>query len=506
MVWIGRHDPSTHRILPVAKWGDDAGYLDHNQIYADDRPGGHGPSGIAFRSSGPYICNDIFSDPATSHWRESATQAGYRASAAFPIRTKGEVIGILNVYSDERGFFRDREVALLEEAVADLVFALENLSREERFRTTLDNILEGCQIIGMDWRYKYLNNAAAVHNRRPNSELLGRTMMEAWPGIEESSAFPHLRRSMEERVATQEEVEFFFPDGSSGWFDVRSEPVPEGIFILSTDVSERHAAEEELRRLNQTLEDRVAARTEELQEALVQAEVADKVKSAFLATMSHELRTPLNSIIGFTGIVLQGLAGPLNEEQAKQLGMVRGSARHLLDLINDVLDLSKIEAGQLEIRSAPFDLRESVERVIASVQPQADLPGIALKVEFRSEIGTIVNDRRRVEQVLINLVNNGIKFTDQGSVLVIVEPADGGVTLRVRDTGIGIREEDLRLLFQPFRQVDIGISRVHDGTGLGLAICRRLAALMGGEISVMSDWGEGSEFSVTLPTRKIEPA
>jgi signal transduction histidine kinase len=147
-----------------------------------------------------------------------------------------------------------------------------------------------------------------------------------------------------------------------------------------------------------------------------------------------------------------------------------------------------------------------VERVIASVQPQADLQGIALKVEFRSEIGTIVNDRRRVEQVLINLVNNGIKFTDQGSVLVIVEPADGGVTLRVRDTGIGIREEDLRLLFQPFRQVDIGISRVHDGTGLGLAICRRLAALMGGEISVMSDWGEGSEFSVTLPTRKIEPA
>jgi signal transduction histidine kinase len=218
------------------------------------------------------------------------------------------------------------------------------------------------------------------------------------------------------------------------------------------------------------------------------------------------LRTPLNSIIGFTGIVLQGLAGPLNEEQAKQLGMVRGSARHLLDLINDVLDLSKIEAGQLEIRSAPFDLRESVERVIASVQPQADLQGIALKVEFRSEIGTIVNDRRRVEQVLINLVNNGIKFTDQGSVLVIVEPADGGVTLRVRDTGIGIREEDLRLLFQPFRQVDIGISRVHDGTGLGLAICRRLAALRGGESSVMSDWGEGSEFSVTLPTRKIEPA
>lgn len=637
MVWIGKHDPATGRIFPTARRGDDAGHLSASEIYADDRPGGRGPSGIAFRSGTPYICNDIFADPATAHWRDAALKAGYQASAAFPIREGDRVMGILNVYADEKGFFRDREVALLEEAVADIAHALENRAREEarreaqaraeaerafsdtlidslpgilylydnegrfqrwnrnfeavsgyshneiaamhpldffadedrkllserisrvfevgeasveapfrtkggdqipylftgrkvvfqerdclvgvgvdisararaegekraieeRFRTTLDNIHEGCQIIGSDWRYLYLNNAASIHNRRPNEELLGRTMMECWPGIENSSAFPHLRQCMEERVPTKEEVEFVFPDGSSGWFDVRAEPVPEGIFILSMDITERRNADEALRHLNQTLEERVAKRTEELEDALVQAEVADRLKSAFLATMSHELRTPLNSIIGFTGIVLQELAGPLNEEQRKQLGMVRGSARHLLDLINDVLDLSKIEAGQLEIRVEPFDLRESVERVVAGIQPLADQRGIELHIACDGDIGTIVNDRRRVEQILINLVNNGIKFTDRGSVRVTVAPEGDNVALRVRDTGVGIREEDLIQLFQPFRQVDMGLTRLHEGTGLGLAICRRLAALMGGEISVTSTWGEGSEFTVTLPS------
>src|SRR5262249_45280429 len=141
------------------------------------------------------------------------------------------------------------------------------------------------------------------------------------------------------------------------------------VIVVSRDVSERRQSEQVIRDLNANLERRVAERTAEVETALIRAEAADRLKSAFLATMSHELRTPLNSIIGFTGIVLQGLAGPLNAEQAKQLGMVRASSRHLLELINDVLDLSKIEAGQLEVRADPFNLRDALDHVTALVKP-----------------------------------------------------------------------------------------------------------------------------------------
>jgi PAS domain S-box-containing protein len=254
-------------------------------------------------------------------------------------------------------------------------------------------------------------------------------------------------------------------------------------------------------------------RIEAEREKRERAEAADRIKSAFLATMSHELRTPLNSIIGFTGIVLQGLAGPLNPEQTKQLGMVRASARHLLELINDVLDISKIEAGQLEVRAEPFDLPALIERATASVKPLAEKKGLALTTNIPPELQEMVSDRRRVEQILLNLLNNALKFTDQGGVTLTVEMVAGfqpsleapprpAVRMRVADTGIGIKPEDLALLFQPFRQVDTGLTRQHDGTGLGLAICRRLAELLGGEISASSEWQHGSEFTVVLPLQK----
>lgn len=240
------------------------------------------------------------------------------------------------------------------------------------------------------------------------------------------------------------------------------------------------------------------------------AEAADRMKSAFLATMSHELRTPLNSIIGFTGIVLQGLAGPLNDEQAKQLGMVRDSSRHLLALINDVLDISKIEAGELGVAQAPFDLTASIRKVIGIVGPLADRKGLSLEVRLASDIGEMISDARRVEQILLNLLGNAIKFTESGGITLEVsllagwqaEPAQApiaAVRMRISDTGIGIRPEDMTMLFKPFRQVDSVLSRKHDGTGLGLAICRRLAELLGGRIDAQSVWQQGSVFSVTLP-------
>ncbi len=277
----------------------------------------------------------------------------------------------------------------------------------------------------------------------------------------------------------------------------------------------------ELDALNRNLEVKVQERTQELQTAKELAESADRTKSAFLATMSHELRTPLNSIIGFTGILLQGLAGPLNPEQSKQLGMVRGSARHLLALINDVLDISKIESDRLSVAREPFNLAASLQQAVASVRPLAERKGLQLQVQVATDVGMATGDRRRFEQVLINLLGNAVKFTEHGSIsldagLVAATPAVPAgqlqahqgdpaqvampaVSIVIEDSGIGIRPEDMSMLFQPFRQIDATLARTHDGTGLGLAICGRLMVLMGGAVSASSRWQSGTRFQVLLP-------
>lgn len=283
--------------------------------------------------------------------------------------------------------------------------------------------------------------------------------------------------------------------------------------VVSDRTRELHLRSQENERLYEMvrlrageLEKRVAERTEELiqangalLEAKEAAESADRLKSTFLATMSHEFRTPLNSIIGFTGILLQGLPGPLNEEQRKQLGIVRDSSRHLLALINDVLDISKIEAGQMKLCPARFDLRASIEKIASIVRPLAEKKNLGLVVDVAPEIHEWTADSRRIEQILLNLANNAIKFTDRGEIAVRASFVPDGIRIAVSDTGIGLRADDIPHLFQPFRQVESGLSRRHEGTGLGLVICRRLANLHGGDILVESEPGKGSVFTLCLP-------
>ena len=298
-----------------------------------------------------------------------------------------------------------------------------------------------------------------------------------------------------------------FDTTEAGLLEELGENIAHGI-AASRAQRERAEAMAALEKVRCELEQRVLDRTYELQIAKEAAESADRIKSAFLATMSHELRTPLNSIIGFTGILLQGLAGPLNPEQQKQLGMVSDSARHLLALINDVLDISKIEAGQLEVYCEPFDLQRSIEKVTRIVKPMGEKKGLSLRMEVQPEIRSLESDQRRVEQILLNLLNNAVKFTDRGGVTLtagikpgVSDEVNSRVQIAIADTGIGIRPEDQSLLFKPFRQIDSGLSRQHEGTGLGLTICRRLAGLLGGEITMTSEWGKGSVFTVVLPLR-----
>jgi PAS domain S-box-containing protein len=263
--------------------------------------------------------------------------------------------------------------------------------------------------------------------------------------------------------------------------------------------NERAEAIAALERARSELEDRVRLRTAELVEARDAAESADRLKSAFLATMSHELRTPLNSIIGFTGIVLQGLAGPLNDEQEKQLGMVQNSSRHLLALINDVLDISKIEAGQLDIYCASFPMAPTIQKTVSAILPLAEKKGIAVRTELSSDVDEICSDQRRTEQILLNLLGNAVKFTDQGEVVVQCRLDHGWIVTTIRDTGIGIDPEHHQSIFEPFRQADTGLARKREGTGLGLSICKRLVELLHGTISVESALDQGSTFTVRLP-------
>jgi len=276
------------------------------------------------------------------------------------------------------------------------------------------------------------------------------------------------------------------------------ENVSHGIASLRAH-SERAAALIALERARIELEDRVRYRTAELRVAKEAAESADRLKSAFLATMSHELRTPLNSIIGFTGILLQGLAGPLNPEQAKQLSMVKNSARHLLALINDVLDISKIEAGQLDLMLSTFSLPALLERAVNVVRPLAAQKGLALTVQLAPEAASMHSDQRRTEQILLNLLSNAVKFTEHGGVTVSCRLAGDHVVFAVSDTGIGIAEQHLVDIFKPFRQADASLARKHEGTGLGLSICKRLTERLGGAIAVASEPGRGSTFTITLP-------
>jgi signal transduction histidine kinase len=242
----------------------------------------------------------------------------------------------------------------------------------------------------------------------------------------------------------------------------------------------------------------------EIEDKSRQIEAANRHKSEFLANMSHELRTPLNAIIGFSEVLGERMFGELNEKQAEYTEDILSSGRHLLSLINEILDLSKVEAGRMELELATFDLPLAIDNARTFVRERATKHGINLDVTVDERLGDFVGDERKIKQILLNLLSNAVKFTPEGGRIGInARQADGSVEISVSDTGIGIAPEDQPKIFEEFRQVGSDYAHKTEGTGLGLTLAKKFVELHGGKIWVESEVGKGSTFTFTLPEKPM---
>lgn len=257
-----------------------------------------------------------------------------------------------------------------------------------------------------------------------------------------------------------------------------------------------------LQDLNVILEKRITERTEELQKANIALEKANRLKSEFLATMSHELRTPLNAIIGFAEVLRDEVAGQLSSEQKEYLCDIHSSGQHLLNMINNILDLSKIEAGKLELSIEKFHIREAIREVLDTVSESSNKKSIRIYTHIHKDVPSIIADKGKLKQIMFNLLSNAVKFTpENGKVIIHTHLTNQHIQTAVTDTGIGIKPEDMDKVFETFRQIDASYARKYEGAGLGLALTKRLVELHGGKIWIESEYGKGSTFIFMLPLK-----
>jgi signal transduction histidine kinase len=495
-------------------------------------------------------------DPSTHDFvRQSGRLLGFRSVVAVPMLRDGEPVGTINVTRREAGRFSDAEVALLQTFADQAVIAVENarLFKElqvsnRELTTALDTqtatsdilrVISRSQtdvqpvfdaIVASAVRLLGAYTGALTQIAGDRLDLVALTSTDADGDAALRATFP---RSLQSQQGTHEqaisgraplnvtdtETDPRLSETAHAYARVRGYRsqivVPmlrhdEAIGTISVTRREPGGFSDDEIALLQTFADQAVIAIEnarlltELQARTAEVEAASQHKSEFLANMSHELRTPLNAIIGFSEVLSERMFGELNEKQEEYLKDINASGQHLLSLINDILDLSKIEAGRMELELTDFHLPTALDNALILVRERAGRQSITLQMSVDERLGEVRADERKIRQVVLNLLSNAIKFTSEGGrIEVRAVPVDGSVEVTVSDTGVGIAPEDQQAIFEEFRQVGTAAKKV-EGTGLGLALSRKFIELHGGRIWVKSQVGAGSTFTFTLPVRRGE--
>jgi signal transduction histidine kinase len=478
-----------------------------------------------------------------------ARQTGQRATLSVPLLREGAPIGVILLRRADAVPFTDKQIALLQIFADQAVIAIENVRLFNETKEALEQQTATSSILRAI--------AASPNDLRPVFETILRSARELCGGFYSLLFLCHgeqLNLAATDNVpaegldALKQRYPVSIASDDAGLTarairerrlqhvtDIQTEPsIPEaarrasevvgqraGVAVpllregepvgaLTVSRQEARAFSEKERALLQTFADQAVIAIEnvrlfkELEAANRELSAASQHKSEFLANMSHELRTPLNAVIGFSEVLSERMFGDLNEKQEEYLKDIHASGQHLLSLINDILDLSKIEAGRMELELADFDLPTAIDNALTLVRERAARRGITLGCEIDERVGMIQGDERKVKQVLLNILSNALKFTPEGGRIdVRTALKEGTVEISVTDTGVGIAPEDQEAIFEEFRQVGTSDKKV-EGTGLGLALSRRFVELHGGRIWVQSQEGMGSTFTFTIPVQRAD--
>jgi PAS domain S-box-containing protein len=377
---------------------------------------------------------------------------------------------------------------LVEERTAEL------MKTEQQFRHTLDNMLEGAQIIGFDWRYKYVNDALVKHSKYTREELVGFTVQEKYPGIENTPTYKFYERCFNERVPIHVENYFQFPDGSTGWFELSFQPIPEGIFVLSIDITERKKAEEQLRQLNLVLEDKIQQRTAELA-------AVNKELEAFSYSVSHDLRAPLRAVNGFSDMLVQKYGETLDPDAKRLLGVIKTNALSMGNLIDDLLAFSR--TGRKEALLSLTDMQSLVYGAINE---------LCQNEKAKTEIFTLTKlppaqcDMQLMRQVWLNLISNAIKYSSKKQkpeVEIGATENDNEIIYYVKDNGAGFDMQYADKLFGVFQRLHS--QKEFEGNGVGLALVQRIITKHGGRVWAEAELDKGATFYFTLKGSLITP-
>ena len=362
---------------------------------------------------------------------------------------------------------------------------------EKQFRHTLDSMLEGMQIIGFDWRYIYVNDAMAKHGKYLKEELIGHTVMEKYPGIEQTEIYKVYQRCFNERVPIHLEYEFIFPDKTKGWFELSFQPVPEGLFILSVDITDRKIAEEKIISLNKELEERVIKRTEQLKKSTEEME-------AFSYSVSHDLRAPLRGIIGFANILEEDYASKLDDEAKRITRVIKKNTTKMGQLIDDLLTFSRM--GRQELIKTNIDTNKIVQEIIADFGLNENHKKIKWIIH---PLPFITADINTINQVWINLISNAVKYSGnvtQPKIEIGSIEENDSITFFVKDNGVGFDEKYKAKLFKVFQRLHT--SEEFEGTGIGLAIVEKIVSKHDGKVWAEGELNKGATFYFSLPVDK----